>query len=123
VSSVGVLITLVVNFDDPGTYHLYYGDGVGGPDMIITFFPWLRAPRGRRGTGQVTTASFLNASNVVDYWTKRLNSARNFSSAELATLWRAHHFFSDPDRLALELIASDDAVAAGSYGSGKVPPE
>ena len=52
------LVKLTVNFDDPGTYHLYYGDGMGHPGTILTFFPWPSAPRGRRGTGQVTETAF-----------------------------------------------------------------
>src|SRR5438876_943516 len=52
------LVKLTVNFDDPTTYHLYYGDGVGHPGTILTFFPWPAAQRGRRGTGQVTETAF-----------------------------------------------------------------
>ncbi len=40
-----------VNFDDPGTYHLYYGDEVGHPGTILTFFPWEHAVPGRGGVG------------------------------------------------------------------------
>src|SRR5271168_2594538 len=66
------LVKLTVNFDDPGTYHLYYGDGVGTPGTIITFFPWPKAPRGRHGTGQVTAASFAIPPDALDYWIERL---------------------------------------------------
>src|SRR5512138_2451893 len=48
------LVKLTINFDDPGTYHLYYGDAAGHPGTILTFFPWPKSPRGRKGTGQVT---------------------------------------------------------------------
>src|SRR6266481_5515961 len=47
-----------VNFDDPGTYHLYYGDEVGHPGTILTFFPWEHARRGVQGAGQATVTSF-----------------------------------------------------------------
>ena len=40
------LVKLTVNFDDPQTYHLYYGDRTGHPGTILTFFPWPGAPRG-----------------------------------------------------------------------------
>ena len=46
------LVKRTVNFDDPHTYHLYYGDGAGSPGSILTFFPWPGAPRGRRGAGR-----------------------------------------------------------------------
>jgi glyoxalase family protein len=41
-----------VNFDDPSTYHFYYGDKTGSPGSILTFFPWTNAPAGRRGAGE-----------------------------------------------------------------------
>jgi glyoxalase family protein len=53
------LVKLTVNFDDPTTYHLYYGDETGRPGTILTFFPWADAPKGRKGTGQVIATSFL----------------------------------------------------------------
>lgn len=53
------LVKKTVNFDDPGTYHLYYGDHQGSPGSIITFFPWPGARRGRKGNGQVTITSTL----------------------------------------------------------------
>src|ERR671918_3118141 len=53
------LVKLTVNFDDPTTYHLYFGDEIGRPGTILTFFPWPNAPKGYRGTGQAITTSFL----------------------------------------------------------------
>ena len=52
------LVKRTVNFDDPETYHLYFGDDVGRPGSIMTFFPWPGAKRGRQGTGQVAVTSF-----------------------------------------------------------------
>ena len=47
-----------VNFDDPGTYHLYYGDEVGHPGTILTFFPWEHASAGRSGVGFAHQTAF-----------------------------------------------------------------
>src|SRR5215831_6725830 len=47
------LVKLTVNFDDPSTYHLYFGDEIGHPGTILTFFPWPGQPIGRKGSGQV----------------------------------------------------------------------
>lgn len=69
------LVKLTVNFDDPGTYHLYYGDGVGQPGTILTFFPWPDAPKGRPGTGQVTQTSFAIPRSATMFWSKRLAEA------------------------------------------------
>jgi len=46
-----------VNFDDPGTYHFYYGNETGSPGTILTFFPWEDAAPGRGGVGQTQTSS------------------------------------------------------------------
>lgn len=47
-----------VNQDDPGTYHLYYGDYAASPGTILTFFPWAGVPRGRPGKGQAFATAF-----------------------------------------------------------------
>lgn len=68
------LVKLTINFDDPTTYHLYYGDEIGHPGTILTFFPWSDAPKGYRGTGQAITTSFLIPPNSIDFWTDRLKN-------------------------------------------------
>ena len=52
------LVKTTVNFDDPHTYHLYYGDEVGTPGTILTFFPWMGMPRGMRGTGETAAVAY-----------------------------------------------------------------
>jgi len=74
---VGVLglrmVKQTVNFDVPDTYHFYYGDELGHPGTILTFFAWPDAPRGRRGTGQVGITSFSIPQNSLNYWSERLS--------------------------------------------------
>src|SRR3954449_3989062 len=65
------LVKTTVNFDDPRTYHLYYGDGVGSPGSIITFFPWPRARSGRAGVGEVAITSLAIAPDSIGYWLER----------------------------------------------------
>src|SRR6202007_440199 len=60
-----------VNFDDPGTYHFYFGDEVGNPGTILTFFPWDHAPRGRNGVGQAQQTMFRVPENAIGYWAHR----------------------------------------------------
>ena len=99
------LVKLTVNFDDPTTYHLYYGNSLGRPGTILTFFPWSEAPTGYRGTGQVTAISFLIPSGSMTYWIDRLKSngisfvgpSKRFSDEFVS--------FHDPDGLMLELIS------------------
>ena len=57
------LVKKTVNFDDPGTYHLYYGDEQGRPGTILTFFPWPHATRGTVGAGEVTHTAFSVSPN------------------------------------------------------------
>src|SRR5271168_3599615 len=66
------LVKLTVNFDDPGSYHLYYGDELGRPGTIMTFFAWAGAYRGRIGQPQVTASAFSVPASAVDFWSRRL---------------------------------------------------
>src|SRR6266545_4626288 len=65
------LVKKTVNFDDPGTYHFYYGDDLGRPGTILTFFPWLGARRGRHGTGQATVTAFAVSQASLAFWIDR----------------------------------------------------
>src|SRR5438874_709230 len=62
------LVKRTVNFDDPGTYHFYFGDALGHPGTILTFFPWPSAHRGRPGNGQLTVTSFRVPPDSFGYW-------------------------------------------------------
>ena len=61
-----------VNYDDPGTYHLYYGDELGTPGSIMTFFPWPGAFRGQQGVGQAAVTSFSVLPGAIAFWLERL---------------------------------------------------
>ena len=115
------LVKKTVNFDDPGTYHLYYGDGAAAPGTIMTFFPWEGAPRGRVGSGQVVTTAYSIPATSLGFWTEHLigNSVRfekprdRFGETVLA--------FEDPDGLRLEIVATDDG--RDGYDGGTAPAE
>ena len=115
------LVKLTVNFDDPGTYHLYYGDGVGHPGTILTFFPWPQAPQGRRGTGQVTETAFAIAENAVGYWTARLAEQRVAFLGPFDRLGEQVISFSDPDGMGIELITTKATRDDRAYQAGPVP--
>jgi glyoxalase family protein len=99
------LVKRTVNFDDPGTYHLYYGDEVGHPGTLLTFFPWPLARLGKTGAGQATVTAFSVPEGSLGYWTERL--------ARLGVEHEAPHprfdeevlLLRDPDGLAIELVA------------------
>src|SRR5688572_26709740 len=65
------LVKKTVNFDDPGTYHFYYGDEVGSPGSILTFFPWEGVRKGRAGTGMVTEIGYSVPKGSLESWKKR----------------------------------------------------
>lgn len=108
------LVKQTVNFDDPGTYHLYFGDEKGTPGTILTFFPWKGIQRGRRGTGQATSIAFTVPPESFGFWIERLTHhgveydkpQKRFDEPILA--------FLDWDGLALELV--------GVPGSESQPP-
>src|ERR1041384_2079413 len=104
------LVKRTVNFDDPQTYHLYYGDETGHPGSLITFFAWPGAQKGRPGPGRVPVTSFAVPRGAVGFWLERLlrqgvkyegprvRPAGNVDERVLS--------FEDPDGLLLEIVAS-----------------
>src|SRR5881397_2104922 len=66
------LVKRTVNFDDPGTYHLYYGDELGRLGTILTFFPWAGASGGRAGAGQTAAVALAVPAQSLGYWIERL---------------------------------------------------
>ena len=102
------LVKKTVNFDDPYTYHLYYGDSKGSPGSIITFFPWEKLPRGRTGASMVTSIAFSIPKDSGDHWRKRLNG--NGLETKEGSRFGDHVIqFEDPHGLSLELIETPTA--------------
>lgn len=107
------LVKLTVNFDDPSSYHLYYGDAEGRPGTLMTFFDFAGARRGHPGNGQVNAVAFATASDALDSWRERLRGAG--TPWEEATRFGTPMLrFADPDGLTLEISGS---LPAGS-GAG-----
>ena len=112
------LVKKTVNFDDPYTYHLYYGDAAGAPGTIITFFPWEELPRAKTGAGMVTAIAFSIPVGSIDYWRERL-SAYDIETKEGGRFGDRVLQFEDPHGLALELI---ETAAPSSGADSKVRP-
>ncbi len=115
------LVKLTVNFDDPETYHLYYGDGEGRPGSILTFFPWPGAPRGRHGTGQATVVSLSIPKTATGYWVDRLRANGLAADGPAERFGAEVLSFRDPDGLRLEFVATDDPREP--WAAGPAPPE
>jgi glyoxalase family protein len=117
------LVKLTVNYDDPQTYHLYFGDELGHPGSLLTFFPWPGAPRGRKGAGQATTTSFSIPRGSVGYWVERLTGKKVRFQGPTDILGDKVISFSDPDGLDLELVGRDGGERRSGWDRGPVPQE
>jgi glyoxalase family protein len=117
------LVKLTVNFDDPASYHFYYGDELGRPGSLLTFFPWPSGRAGRQGTGQIATVALAIPPAALGFWIERLlghgiryeGPTRRFDEQVLA--------LSDPDGLLLELVATPSAAEIEPWNDGPVRPE
>ena len=115
------LVKLTVNYDDPTTYHLYYGDGQGHPGTIMTFFPWPGAMKGHIGTGQLTVTSFAVPEKSLGYWKDRLNEHETPVRETKSEFDENLLSLTDPDGLQLELIATPHANPDHAWHRGPVP--
>lgn len=97
-----------INQDQVEAYHLFFGDSLGDPGMDLTFFTFSPALPSIPGTGVVSRVSLAISTKALSFWRERLTSFRiPFDSLSLHALERLR--FYDPDGLALELVAVDDA--------------
>ncbi len=120
------LVKKTVNQDDPTSYHIYYGDELGRPGTLLTFFHWPNIPRGRRGTSQVIAISFLISENSLNYWMDKFKSreiefrgpSQRFDDEQVITIY-------DPEGLELELVAHKSAedVEIDFWKDSPIPAE
>ncbi|WP_027133126.1 ring-cleaving dioxygenase [Geminicoccus roseus] len=117
------MVKRTVNFDDPTTYHFYYGDEAGSPGTIITHFPWEHVAAGRLGTGETEETVLRVPEASIGYWTQRLlekgvrheTPARRFGQTVLS--------FKDPDGMRLALAAVRGIENEPGWSGGEVPAE
>lgn len=117
------LVKRTINFDDPGSYHFYFGDAVGAPGTILTFFPWPHARRGSRGNGETESTAFTIPPNSITYWSRRLTSFGLALDQSETRFEQRVLRFQDPDGMLVELIASDLPVNTTFWNDGPVPAE
>jgi glyoxalase family protein len=108
-----------VNYDDPFTYHLYYGDGVGSPGTLITFFPWAKSFRGRTGAGVTNSTSYAVPKGSLAAWNERLTAA-GVTFATPTASGESRLAVLDPDGLTIELVESESAEATKIWARGGV---
>ncbi len=98
-------IKRTVNFDDPQTYHFYFGDEQGTPGTILTFFPWGdKVRKGSRGAGMATEIGYAVPEGSFDYWIKRFEQYNVIYNKPSERLGEKYLPFLDPDGLKLELV-------------------
>ena len=107
-----------VNFDAPDVYHLYYGDEQGTPGSVMTYFPFGRMPRGKRGTGEVGVTEFAVPKGALPYWTERFETMGVTGLSEGAAFGEKRLDFDGPDGDAFALVESDAQGRAAWTGAG-----
>ena len=117
------LVKKTVNFDDPGTYHLYYGDETGTPGTILTFFPWEHVAKGRVGVGETQETLFRVPEGSVGYWTHRFVEKGVEHEAPVRKFGESVLSFRDPDGMRLALVGTADAGAEPAWTAGGIPAE
>jgi len=117
------LVKRTVNFDDPGTYHLYYGDDSGRPGSLLTFFPWEGIRSGRTGSGQSTTTAFSVPAGSLGWWKTHFAKLGVESEVTGRSSHEERLSLRDPDGLQLDLVASSTVDPRNPWDSASVPAE
>ncbi|WP_316572608.1 ring-cleaving dioxygenase [Neobacillus sp. YIM B06451] len=115
------LVKKTVNFDDPGTYHLYFGNEGGKPGTIITFFPWNGAYQGRIGDGQVGITSYAVPKGSLRFWEERLEKF-NIPFIKMVRFGEQYLEFDDPHGLRLALVEREEGEV-NTWSIGNITPE
>jgi glyoxalase family protein len=117
------LVKRTINFDDPSTYHFYFGDAIGTPGTILTFFPWPRANRGERGGGEIEATALAIPPGSIGYWLERLREY-HVSAERLPERFGEEVIrLVDADGMLLELIASNQDGEIQPWSGSPVPIE
>ncbi|MED4292817.1 ring-cleaving dioxygenase [Priestia megaterium] len=115
------LVKQTVNFDDPGTYHLYFGNEGGKPGTIITFFPWANARQGKIGDGQVGVTSYVVPKGAMDFWEQRL-AKFGVPATKMERFGEQYLEFDDPHGLHLEIVEREEGEN-NTWQVGEIKPE
>lgn len=106
------MVKVTVNFDDPSVYHLYYGDQVGSPGSVITFFPWgSTAAAGEKGRGEISGFTLRVPAGTLGAWEARLQQARVVFNKVLRAEGEALEFLDESGHK-LRIIAMGEPLAA-----------
>lgn len=116
------LVKKTVNFDDPSTYHLYYGDHAASPGTLLTFFLWDELPRGRAGVGLTSAIAWSVPAGALGFWRDRLQAQGVAAGAPLTRFGEKVLAFTDPDGLPLEFVATTESDPRIPAPHPDIPP-
>jgi glyoxalase family protein len=116
------LVKKTVNFDDPGTYHFYFGNETGSPGTILTFFPWTHVKRGAVGTGMATEIGYAVPEGSLDFWEQHLKQHKIKYQAPEERFGEQTLSFEDPDGLQLSMIVPSTADSREPWYTKDVSP-
>ena len=115
------LVKKTVNFDDPSTYHFYYGDEIGQPGTILSFFPWEHVAPGRLGVGETQETVFRVPEGSIGYWAHRFVEKGIAHEAIEKRFGETVLTFKDPDGMRLALVAVPGIESEPAWSAGEVP--
>jgi len=111
------LVKKTINFDAPDVYHFYFGDEVGTPGTILTFFPFEGAKRGQKGVGETTFTAFSIPKASISFWQERLKRFGFTVSSPVTRFGDEVLQFEDHDGMGIELVATNsDSRKGWTYG-------
>ncbi|MFT4017581.1 MAG: ring-cleaving dioxygenase [Agriterribacter sp.] len=114
------LVKKTVNFDDPGTYHFYYGNEEGTPGTILTFFPWEGIGQGTNGVGMATEIAYAVPGGSIDFWKERFKQFNIKTSEAVERFGEIYLPFTDPDGLNLALVVPKTTDNRKGWATGDV---
>ncbi len=115
------LIKKTVNFDDPRTYHFYFGDEMGTPGTILTFFPWPGARPGKTGSGMISDMGFSVPQGSLGYWIERFEALGVPHGVVRESFGEQQVTFSDPDGLQMILIETRHQDRRTGWTGSSIP--
>jgi glyoxalase family protein len=112
-----------VNFDDPGSYHFYFGDDIGSPGSILTFFAWPHAGRGHVGTGETSAVAFSVPNSSLHFWEQRILAAGSPVEHAGERFGDPVLSLGDPDGMRIELVGSENPLPVVAPRTSDIPAE
>lgn len=114
------MVKKTVNFDDPQTYHFYFGDKVGTPGSILTFFPWTNVRQGKNGAGMATEIGYSVPKGSLEFWKDRFEE-KNVRHYQITEQFGERKLpFQDPDGLKLSLIETEHTDERKGFETAEV---